>query len=79
VQQWLRTLERYAFPVIGARPVHAIDQSDILRVLAPIWTETPETARRVRQRLRTVLDWARAAGHREGVNPVEGVEKGLAR
>ena len=42
-------------------------------------TEVPETARRVRQRLRTVLDWARAAGHREGFNPVEGVEKGLPK
>ena len=79
VAQWLSTLEAYAFPVVGSRPVHVVEQSDILRVLAPIWTEKPETARRVRQRLRTVLDWARAAGHREGVNPVEGVEQGLAR
>jgi hypothetical protein len=74
VAQWLTTLEKYAFPVIGSKPIHAVDQADVLRVLAPIWTELPETARRVRQRLRTVLDWARTAGHREGVNPVEGVE-----
>ena len=79
VAQWLSSLEAYAFPAIGAKPVHTIDQSDVLRVLAPIWTEKQETARRVRQRLRTVLDWAHTAGHREGVNPVEGVEKGLAR
>ena len=79
VKQWLTTLETYAFPTMGSLPVHAIEQADILRVLSPIWTEKPETARRVRQRLRTVLDWARTAGHREGVNPVEGVEKGLAR
>lgn len=79
VAQWLATLERHAFPIIGAKPVHTVDQADVLRVLSPIWTETPETARRVRQRLRTVLDWARTAGYREGVNPVEGVERGLAR
>lgn len=79
VRQWIATLEAHAFPVIGTRPVHAVDQADVLRVLSPIWTETPETARRMRQRLRTVLDWARTAGHREGVNPVEGVERGLAR
>lgn len=79
VAQWLATLEKHAFPIIGAKPVHAVEQADILRVLAAIWTERPETARRVRQRLRTVLDWARTAGHREGVNPVDGVEKGLAR
>jgi len=79
VAQWLTTLETYACPSMGSLPVHAVEQADVLRVLSPIWTEKPETARRVRQRLRTVLDWARTAGHRDGVNPVEGVEKGLAR
>jgi len=79
VKQWLKTLETYAFPAMGSLPVHAVEQSDVLRVLAPIWTEKPETARRVRQRLRSVLDWARTAGHRDGANPVEGVEKGLAK
>jgi len=77
--QWINTLRDYAFPTIGAKPVRDVDQADMLRVLSPIWTEKPETARRVRQRLRTVIDWARAAGHFEGVNPIEGVEKGLAR
>jgi integrase len=77
--QWITTLATYAFPTIGAKPVHTIEQRDVLAVLAPIWITTPETARRVRQRLRTVLDWSRAAGFRDGVNPVEGVEKGLPR
>jgi integrase len=79
VDQWISTLEAYAFPVVGTKAVHTIDQADVLRILAPIWTEKPETARRVRQRIRTVLDWARTAGHRDGVNPVDGVESGLAR
>jgi integrase len=79
VAQWLSTLETYVFPTMGKLPVHAVEQADILRVLAPIWTDKPETARRVRQRLRTVLDWARTAGHRDGVNPVEGVERGLPK
>jgi hypothetical protein len=60
-------------------PVHAVLQADILRVLSPIWLEMPETARRIRQRLRLVFDWARAAGHREDANPVDGVEKGLPK
>jgi integrase len=79
VAQWLSTLEANAFPTIGAKPIDAVDQADILRILSPIWTEKAETARRVRQQVRTVLDWARAAGLREGVNPVEGVELGLPR
>ena len=77
--QWLSTLRVYAFPINGSKPIHSVEQSDVLRALAPIWTEKAETARRIKQRLRTVLDWARAAGHREGINPVEGVEKGPAR
>ena len=79
IAQWLKTLQVYAFPRIGSRPVHTVTQSDILSVLAPIWTEKPSVARRVRQRLRTVFSWARTAGHYEGMNPVEGVEGGLPK
>jgi len=39
----------------------------------------PETARRVRQRIGTVFDWAKAAGHRNGENPILGVAKGLPK
>jgi integrase len=77
--QWLNTLRDHAFPHIGSKPVRDVDQPDVLRVLAPIWTEKPKTARLVQQRLRTVLNWARTAGHFEGVNPVEGVGDGLAK
>jgi integrase len=79
IAQWISSIETYALPTIGTRPIAGIDQSDVLRVLQPIWTSKPETARRVRQRLRVIMDWARTSGHFEGVNPVEGVEKGLPR
>jgi integrase len=79
MQQWLTRLEHHAFPVIGEKQVHAITQADLLRVLAPIWIDKSETARRVRQRIKLILDWARTAGHFEGVNPVEGIEAGLPR
>ena len=55
---WLRSLERYAFPRIGPRPVSEVSSADVLEILTPIWHEKPETARAVRQRVRTVLDWA---------------------
>lgn len=77
--QWLTTLKRYAFPVLGERRVDLIDTPDVLRALTPIWVTKPETARRVRQRIGTVLDWAKAAGHRTGDNPVEGVMRGLPK
>ena len=60
---WMQTLERHAFATLGAMPVHRIQQADVLRVLEPIWTTKPETARRVRQRIRTVLAWALAQGY----------------
>ncbi len=76
---WLTTLETYAFPIIGDRPIDDIATSDIQKVLAPIWTTKAETARRVRQRMRTVFDWARVTHGLQGVNPVEGVERGLPK
>jgi integrase len=77
--QWITTLSEYAFPFIGTRPVDQIDTPDLLRVLSPIWLTKPETARRVRQRISMVLDWAKAAGHRLGDNPVIGIAKGLPK
>lgn len=78
-QQWINTLHTYACPHLGAKPVDQIATPDVLKALAPIWLTKPETARRVRQRIGTVMDWAKAAGHRAGDNPVEGVGKGLPK
>ena len=64
--QWINTIAEYVFPALGDRRVDHIDTPDVLRVLSPIWLAKPETARRVRQRIRTVLDWAKAAGYRAG-------------
>ena len=71
VDQWINTLRDHAFPAIGAKPVNAIGTPEVLAVLTPIWLTKPETARRVRQRIKVVLEWARAAGHRSGDNPVD--------
>lgn len=77
--QWINTLQTYVFPDLGRRSVDHVDTPDILRVLGPIWLTKPETARRVRQRIATVFDWAKAAGFREGENPVSGVGRGLPK
>ena len=58
--QWISTLETYVFPTIGDMKVDAIRKSDVLACLTPIWTTKPETARRVRQRMRSVFSWAMA-------------------
>ena len=65
---WLQTLERHAMPKLGNMPIDRIGRTDVLQVLSPIWTTRPETARRVRQRMRTVFRWAMAHGFTE-TNP----------
>ena len=65
IASWMQTLERHAFPILGDMAVDRIGREDVLGVLAPIWGEKQETARRVRQRIRTVLRWSQAHGHVE--------------
>jgi integrase len=79
--QWMSTLRTYAFPMIGKVPVGRIESGDVLRVLAPIWLTKPETARRVRQRIGIILEWAVAAGHRPhlSVNAAHAVRAGLPK
>ena len=57
---WIQTLERHAFPKIGSKGIDKIARTDVLDVLTPIWSTRPETARRVRQRMRTIFRWAMA-------------------
>ena len=57
---WLQTLEHHAMPTLRNTPLDRIDRGAVLRVLTPIWTTRPETARRVRQRMRMVFLWGMA-------------------
>jgi len=79
--QWITSLRTYAFPIIGKQPVGDIEPGDVLKVLTPIWLKKPETARRVRQRIGVVLDWAATEGYRSqlAVNAAHPVRRGLPR
>lgn len=77
--QWHRTLEAYVFPALGNIGVHEITGPMIRNVLAEIWLSKPETARRVRQRIGTVLDWAYASGYRDSEAPMRAITKGLPK
>ena len=63
-------LRDYVTPVFGKLPAAVVDTGLVLKVLEPIWTTKHETAKRLRARIESVLDWARARGYREGENPV---------
>jgi integrase len=67
-QQWHQTLATYARP-INNLPVDQIDTPLVLRVIEPIWQSKTATASRLRGRIESILDWAKARGYRSGDNP----------
>lgn len=77
--QWLSSLQADVFPVLGNLRVSAIQSGDVLKALSPIWTTKPETARRLKQRMKVVFDWAKASGYRTGDNPVDGITRVLPK
>ncbi len=52
---FLATLEAHAFPRLGAIRIADITSAEPLAVLTSLLREKPDTARRVRQRIATVL------------------------
>ncbi len=67
--QWESTLEQFAYPVIGDKPIDEITMEDILQILDPIWTTKTETASRLRGRLEWILASATTRKLRTGINP----------
>ena len=62
-RNWMQQLERHAIKRLGDIPVDRIGREDILAVLTPIWTDKPETARRVRRNIKATLQWCVANGY----------------
>ena len=83
-QLWLGSLERYAIPRIGEMPISEVTSADVIGILAPIWHDMPPTARKLRQRIRAVMEWAVAMELRtdnpcDRIGPVLGAQGGLVR
>jgi integrase len=80
-QQWKNTLETFVYPTAGHLPAQAIDTGIVVKVLqqevaeergypaGPLWQARPETASRLRGRIETILDYAKAHHWRSGENP----------
>jgi phage terminase large subunit-like protein len=68
-QQWENTLTQYASPIIGRVLVRDVDTGLVMRVLQPLWSTRPVTAGRLRGRIESILDAAKAQGLRDGENP----------
>jgi integrase len=80
--EFINSLERYAFPIIGNLDVAAVGKDEVLRVLEQklpsrikgvdggvFWTAKTITADRVRNRIERTLDFATVRGWRTGDNP----------
>lgn len=76
--QFINSLETYAFPTMGAVRAPDITPAHVLAVLQPIWLSKAETARRVKQRIGTVMKWCAAKGWCKS-NPAETVDKALPK
>ena len=79
-KRWRATLETYAFPRLGRKSVADITTSDVLAVLTHdgFWQTKRESARRVKQRISTIMDWAAAQGHRSD-NPCHALKAALPK
>ena len=77
--QWLSSLEAYAFPLFGDVAVSHVEAPAVRDALAAIWLTKPETARRLRQRIATVIDWAVAKGYRDGPLAMAVIDKALPK
>ena len=68
-RQWISTMERYVYPLIGGKKLDDVCTDDVMRILKPIWTKKTETASRVRERIERILNAAIAGGLRQDRNP----------
>lgn len=66
---FLSSLHEHAFPSLGKKRVDEIEADDIATTLKAIWTTKPGMARKVRQRIGKVLDFAKAMRWRESETP----------
>ena len=60
--RWLSPLSIHVLPKLGRVPITEIDQRDIRDVLAPIWHEKADTARKALNRISIVMKHAAALG-----------------
>lgn len=65
---WMRSIESHA-AAIKDKPVRDVDVDDVLSVVRPLWLTKAESAGKLRERLETVLDYAKVRKQRTGENP----------
>lgn len=78
--QFKSSLEQHANPILGRHRVDIISSEHVIAALSPIWTDKPQMARKVRNRITQVLSFAKSHGwRRDSPPPPEEVRRGLAK
>ena len=77
-RDWMLGLARHVLPRLGPIPVAEVTAADVIETLEPIWHVHQATARRVRQRINTVMEWAVAMEYRPD-NPCDRIGPALGR
>lgn len=72
IKQWVRSLTVQAAP-LRKMAIQDVDTAAVLSVLRPIWGTTPESAKRLQERIEKVLNAATVEGFRTGPNPAQWV------
>ena len=83
-KDWLSSMARFAFPRLGKLPVSEVTSADVVETLRKVWHERPATARRVRQRISTVMEYVVAMDYRDDnpcsrIGPVLGPQQDLVQ
>lgn len=69
-RKWERTaLERCKH--LHNRPIESISREDVLKIIEPMWTATPETARIARSHIEIILNYAKGRQWITGDNPAQ--------
>jgi len=68
-RQWPSSMRDHVYPHIGDISVDRVGLHEVHKVLSRIWQKQFPTARKVRGRIATILDWAAAKGYRPDENP----------
>ena len=77
-KRWLRRLEIHTFPTLGDSAISDFTYNDIAELLNPLRANNHETARKVRQALTMVFDWAKVKGYRVD-NPADSALNSILR
>ena len=76
---FLSSLETHAYPKLGNIRVDLIEAWHVQDMLMPIWLDIPIMARKVRGRIATVLNYAKAKGWRTTEAPSRSIAVGLPK